>query len=141
MTETDVQADLASWLLACVDEDEQRIQAALARVRGWSKLNLPWLRVKRIEPALRQPDEMLLAVWDPDRLLLECDTRRRIIDTIFAYEATIDSEWGCGHSANEIRRGQCEATPVDEIPALRLLALPMAGREGYRQDLWAPDGR
>lgn len=76
--------DLATWLLACVDEDEQVIRRALARTRRTSRLDLPWWRAKQIEPKLRMAEQMLLAVWDPDRLLAECNTKRRIIDALRA---------------------------------------------------------
>lgn len=75
--------------------------------------------------------------FDPARVLAECEAKRRLIAEILAYEARIDGEWGCCHSAEQIARNECPPTPVDEIPALRLLALPDAGHPDFRPE-WRP---
>jgi hypothetical protein len=137
--EVGVQTDLVAFLLACIEEDERRIQATLARVRGWNRLNLPWLRAKRVDPEARQPEEMLLAEWDPERLLLECDTKRRIIELHwhqeFKHPAPDEQPIGCA---------LCHSTDVDYgggwCQTLRLLTLPYRDRPGY-VEAWAPDGR
>lgn len=61
--------------------------------------------------------------------------RRRLVDEVFQYEATIDGEWGCCHSAESIAAGECQSP--DRIPALRLLALPFDQHPGY-QESWRP---
>lgn len=146
MGEVGVQTGLAEWLGQCIDEDERRIQATLARVRGWNRLNLPWLRAKRVDPEVRQPEEMLLAEWDPDRLLLECDTKRRIIEMHKPTEAFPPGEeltypnaanlcQHCGPGDN----WEAEQEPYGHYPCdhLRLMALPYRERDGYREE-WKP---
>lgn len=74
-----------------------------------------------------------IADWSPARVLADCKAKRAVMDCIFAYEYKIDGEWACCHSAGEIRAGECEATPVDEIEALRALALPYADHPDYQK--------
>lgn len=83
------------------------------------------------------PDAEHIARHDPARVLAEVAAKRRMVDQTFRYEATIDGEWGCCHSADEIARGECPATPVDGIGMLRLLAVVYADHADYRSD-WAP---
>ncbi len=78
-----------------------------------------------------------IAHHDPARVLAEVAAKRQQIDMTFRYEATIDGEWGCCHTAEEIASGRCSATPVDEIVMLRLLALPHVEHPDYREE-WKP---
>lgn len=60
---------------------------------------------------------------DAERAVLRrCAAARELLDEIFNYEARIDGEWGCCHSAEQIRAGQCPETNVDKIPAVRAMA-------------------
>jgi hypothetical protein len=119
-------ATLAEWLLAQLDEDERVARGAVR----WSEGAAEWASVG-------EPDYEHIARHDPARVLAEVAAKRLQIEQTFRYEAKIDGEWGCCHTSGEIRSGACEATPVNEIEMLRLLALPYADRPGYRQD-WAP---
>lgn len=74
---------LADFLLARVAEDEIAVAQA---VRDGD----PW------------------CYSDPARVLAECEAKRRIIATSYSVGAMWDSEWGCGHSAEQIRDGKCE---------------------------------
>lgn len=58
----------------------------------------------------------------PASVLRRCAADRELLDLIFAYEAKTDGEWGCCHSAEEIRAGACPETTVASIPAVRALA-------------------
>lgn len=75
----------------------------------------------------------------PVRVLAEVAAKRAIIATTFQYEAKIDGEWGCCHSADAIARGYCPDTKVDEIDILRRLAAVWSSHPDYRQE-WAPSG-
>lgn len=74
----------------------------------------------------------------PEFVLEDVRAKRRIIDVVFRYEAKIDGEWGCCHSAAQIEAGLCPDIPADEIPILRLLALPFSSRPGYLEE-WRPE--
>lgn len=78
-----------------------------------------------------------IARHDPARVLREVDAKRRLIRTVFVYEAKIDGEWGDCHSADEIEAGLCLETDPDEIEALRLLALSYSDHPDF-QESWRP---
>lgn len=82
-------------------------------------------------------DARHIARHDPARVLAEVAAKRRMVDQTFRYEAKIDGEWGCVHTAEEIAAGRCTETPVDQIKTLRLLALPFADHPEYREE-WKP---
>lgn len=104
--------DLATWLLERIAEDE-----AAARNAGW------WSHVAAVGS--------LAAVGHhgPTRVLAECEAKRRIITEavpdIEQLQTLADGEWGPA--------GEDEPDRL-----LRLLALPYADHDGYRQE-WAPD--
>lgn len=75
-----------------------------------------------------------------DRELRDVDAKRRLIRVVCAYEAKIDGEWGCGCSADAIEAGRCPETDVDDIEALRLLALPYADHDDYQEAWRVPRG-
>lgn len=75
-----------------------------------------------------------VAYWCPQRVLACVAAKRRLIDAILEYEAKIDGEWGCCHSAEQIESGECPEIPPDETEALRILAAPYAGRPGWREE-------
>lgn len=98
------------------------------------------------DPDTRPDKDLPVAQWwqaehaaryDPERVLREIEAKRGVIRRIFQYEATVDSEWGCGHGPDAIRAGLCPETDPDDIEVLRLLALPYAGHPGYRE-AWRP---
>ncbi len=68
------------------------------------------------------------------RVLDECEAKRALMDNVFTLMAKIDGEWGCCHEPDQIRRGECKDTPVDEIRALRILAVPYASHPDYRPE-------
>lgn len=63
------------------------------------------------------------------------DAGRRLMAEILEYESRRDAEFGCCCEAEEIAAGECECVAVDEIPALRALALPFAGHPDF-EDRW-----
>lgn len=135
-------SDLASWLLEQVAEDERVASTAI------EQRNRDIARGAFNPGGEPKPDDRTVMSWDDwrggpgirmgaERLLADCDAKRRIIDLAFKCEAKIDGEWGCCHKPAEIRNGDCPQTPVNEIEMLRVLALPYADRPGYREE-WRP---
>jgi len=70
----------------------------------------------------------------PARVLREVAAKRAILERIFTYEAKIDGEWGCCHSAEDIRTGRCPDTKPDEIEGVRLLAGIWSDHESFRAE-------
>ena len=68
--------------------------------------------------------------WPP-RVLAECDAKRQIIDFAFEDLEIEDGEWGCGHSAAEIRAGKCRTIRPAEAGILQALALPYSDHPDY----------
>lgn len=122
--------DLIAWLRAQLDDDERVARQMTAEPCGFY-----------IEAETADTNIMTVGAhvyrWTPKRVLAEVDAKRRILVEIFGYEAKIDGEWGCCHSAADIGAGKCPEIDINEIAALRILALPYAGRDGYR-DEWRP---
>lgn len=143
--------ELVTWLRAQLDEDERVARAAGEAEAGgpvWRE-GSTWFRdmldpvpsQRRAHPnyipMITEEDVRHIARHDPARVLREVEAKRRLIGKIGDYEAKIDGEWGCCHSAADILAGRCPETKVHEITALTLLALPYADRPGYQEE-WRP---
>lgn len=76
-----------------------------------------------------------IARWDPARVMVEVEAKRRILDRYVELMAEV-AHWRA--------RGDEDAAPVATAWAYEqvvdLLALPYAGRPGYREE-WAPGGQ
>lgn len=143
------EPDLAAWLLEQLAEDERRAHAMAAQYpTPWDVSDRGWMahvvadgphfhEVTRVEQHQVAGSVSWLAdvvehvaTWNPDRVLAECDAKRRII---FEHRELIAGKLGqkpvsiC-HACKE-RRYPCTT--------LRLLALPYADRPGYREE-WRP---
>ena len=121
---------MTEFLLARIAEDEGKIHGDWSDGRGLHIIT----------------EEMF------DRMLAECEAKRRIVAEAFEVAATIDGEWGCCHDADDIRRGYREPTPgwgdeAEPLPEscagpevagkfLQALAAVYAGHEDYRAE-WA----
>ncbi|WP_199562112.1 DUF6221 family protein [Micromonospora deserti] len=128
--------ELVTWLRAQLDDDERIAREAGYRAIAWPA-NGTW-HLEGVEHYVVGEEEAFchphnvehIARHDPARVLAEVDAKRRILD--FLSVAQIDVS----------RPGQPpefvpgEAPPIAH-PVLRLLALPYAGRPGYR-DEWRP---
>lgn len=77
--------------------------------------------------------DWLITAWYEEEGTIAANINRQVLDEIFRYESVIDNEFACCHSANEIRVGQCQATPVNEITALQLWASAYPRRPGYKE--------
>lgn len=144
MGEVGTQTDLAAWLLACLDEDERVARHAIQETTGrWTHRETDWGGGFVVEddcgalilPTGRQGNAQYphIARWDPARVLVECDTKRKLIEE--THKALVDLE---DDIADEYSRDPSRAAS-DRL--LHLLALPYRDRPGYRADEWSPDGR
>lgn len=149
MTATDrtEQADLIGWLRKQIDADEVlarrastvspapwRVDTSVGAVRDahGAQVAGQW----RALPALAgtvAPDHIV--AWDPIRVLVEVEAKRRILDLHHGDFPYDDPEDGPGAYA-WTERCQCchEATPC---PTVRILAEPYAHHPGY-QEAWRP---
>lgn len=79
-----------------------------------------------------QAESPHVARHDPVRVLREVEAKRAIVDEVLKYEATIDGEWGCGHTEEQIAAGGC---PEIQVPAsLRSLAAVWSDHPDYRAE-------
>jgi hypothetical protein len=116
-------SDLITWLRAQLDDDERVARTALDRHPA------PW--VGAFKQVTSEPNGGVIAPvastetrqashhiarWDPARVLAEVDAKRRVLDLR-------DSEYDEHRAALN--------------GAVRLLALPYADRDGYREE-WRP---
>lgn len=123
--------DLVTWLRAQVDDDERvareaggdrwradhdDLTAHILDERGWSVAYQDSLNDQQAEHVAR---------WDPARVLAEVDTKRRILDQCVEM-LRVDSSYG----------GSTDPDVLDPAAwnVLRLLALPYAGRDGWREE-------
>jgi hypothetical protein len=131
-------ADIAAFIRAQLDEDERVARAAEATEMGpWLTLFETALAAEGQSEDVRRAIGQHVARFIPERMLWDIEAKRAILAEVFAYEAKIDGEWGCCHTAEQIAAGKCPEIRPDEIPALRLLALPYAGKPGYQEE-WRP---
>lgn len=125
--------DLIAWLLEQVDKDEHAATAAFSgqvdRENGWG------IDGRAITPHVGVIHEAVqrvhVARWNPARVLVECEAKRRIISDVIpevnGMDDRIEGEWGHGLTG-----------PHEEGKLLlSLLALPYADRPGYREE-WKP---
>lgn len=103
-------SDLVSWLLEQIADDEIRMKLLHAERHG------------------RQPCDCWPTV---ERWLAECEAKRAIIDWLTTKQREMDEAFSFEYGGADMDSG------VDTHEALRLLALPYAGRTGYRED-WRP---
>lgn len=98
--------NICDFLIACIAEDE--------------------LTANTFDKAGNRPASI--------RISIECKAKRLLINSILDYEAGLDGEFGCSHTAEEIKANECRHSPVNEIHALRIMCLPYENRFGYRHE-------
>lgn len=153
--------DLAPWLLEQIDVDERRARMAgnAPSPSDFSDSRGPGMRWRVIAPrdselvyvAGGEPPECVwdisensetwaalgehIALWDPERVLAECAAKRR---RIALHKA--DPNGDCTTCVNPGTREEFSEWWNPETypcPTLRIEALPMADRPGYREQ-WRP---
>lgn len=135
-------ADLAGFLRARLDEDEQAARdAATSTCERWKASG-----GSVVGTTSDHPGEVAIGPWsgelgaagihiarhDPKRVLAEVDTRRRILDRYIS--AVADSVEDADGYYDETRFEDARQL----YPVLRLLALPYAAHPDYRPE-WAPE--
>jgi hypothetical protein len=153
------QTDLATWLLACAQADEDQARAAISGQWDWED---GWGEDgKTVTPHVGMIHEDVqrahVVAWNPARVLAECDTKRRIIelhqaDTRPETEIVTDdaggasavrptgrTEYSC-RTCDQPLEGNQMWWPREGCATLRLQTLPFVDRDGY-VEAWAPDGR
>ncbi|WP_460446238.1 DUF6221 family protein [Angustibacter aerolatus] len=105
--------DLREFLLARIAEDEARARTAA------------------------EDGTTCTGGWPPQRLLVECETRRELLRLDLDQAVCEDADRGCGHSGTDIEQGRCERQSADDRPLLRALALPWSTHPQHR-DAWLP---
>jgi hypothetical protein len=127
-----VAATLAGFLLARIDDDERHAERATPGPwhavpgdgSGWdveehrrdgSRHDVAVDHARPAGGACARPDADHIARWDPDRVLAECEAKRRIIDLQRSDLRDDPEDW-----------------EADEV--LRLLASPYAGHPDYRPE-------
>ncbi|MGY1843008.1 DUF6221 family protein [Modestobacter sp. SYSU DS0875] len=146
--EDDRMTGLCDFLLARIAEDEAAAYAAFQsvgehQVGGWYWSNAgdavfldhtanpvacgPWQQL------MHQPSAHHIVRWDPERVVAECDAKRRVVEGCAAALVVPPLHRKLLASSVNYDRGRREL--ADQ--ALRLLALPYADHPGYRQE-WRP---
>lgn len=129
--------DLVRWLGVQLDEDERIADAARGQGDGrWhhdSSYPNGYVYDEHNQPVVYDestpsPEEAVhIAAHDPARVLREIDAKRKLLTDLLPdlqqADRSIEGEWGSSDDLAE--------------RMLRLLALPYADREGYREE-WAP---
>lgn len=115
--------ELTDFLLARIAEDE-----ALASAVG-------------PEPTVRTSDAAVTAfleVWHPDRVLAECEAKRRIVDWHRLVDGLDDDDNPVRGCPNCIASGAVAPYLIaGPCLTIRLLALPYADHKDYREE-WRP---
>jgi hypothetical protein len=129
-----VQTDLVAFLLACIEEDEQTARDEQERREAWHAELDAMMRRGQVPSLAINEYNNPGAPGDPARVLVECDTKRRIIESYRSAWQPVDETAGPQWKAMV----RAERSVLLEV--LRFMALPYREREGYRSD-WDPDGR
>ena len=130
--------DLASWLLAQIDADEQlarRVEEQVGAARAGEQFpdrpriadyddfpSYPW--------SLEQPELEFLARWHPRTVLANLEATRRIVRFCTQLISITALQDDAVHGPESARAEVARET-------LRLLATPYADRDGYREE-WHP---
>ncbi|WP_150187552.1 DUF6221 family protein [Streptomyces venezuelae] len=118
-------------------------EAAVARKALRMKFDLPsdapWERARLMTERgmYVSPHDRHMGAQSPARTLKRIEAERRLLDEIFAYEAKIDGEWGCGCDAERIAAGLCPDVGEDGIRALRLKVEVFDDHPDF-QESWRP---
>lgn len=134
--------DLAAWLLEQIAADERRARRAQRHGGGsWTTYSKGYIETGQLGLAViaewnRDKEQPIAEAWanhivmfDPVRVLAECDAKRRRI----AHLTDRIEGWKAGRHDSEDR-----ATAIEDlIDALKLETPPYADRDGYRE-AWRP---
>jgi hypothetical protein len=127
-------ADLTEWLLAQISQDSAHA--------FFAQQDEQLLGPLRPEGVSEDDHRVTFAPnWSPARVLLECDAKRQLVELHRlggSYTPGDDPAAGFNYCAT-CGSGEPYEYPTEwPCPTLRLLALPYAGRPGFRPE-WQPD--
>jgi len=126
--------NIIDFIEARIAEDEQIAQAArpgpwidehgtrIGPKIGDGYLMVPESELAPCEDYIPDGDTTHIARHDPERVQSRSAAIRTIIEDRLVLLEQIDNEWGCCHSANQIRRGECKDNPLGSDSAFRALA-------------------
>lgn len=156
--------DLIAFYRARLDEDEQAARWAVRessfRERGlgeeWEvvrtgpemrelviqtrpKAFRPHRVVGGLDPLLDETVAAHIARHDPARVLREVEAKRRILDEHYVAQGTVGGQalMVCTRCSDYIDRGEIFKAEAAPCKTLKLLALPYADVDGYREE-WKP---
>lgn len=141
---------LAEFLLQRIAEDDAVARAATPSEKWWNwdgagdkSATVRAHEGPYIGSRMSNADATLIAVFDPARVLIECDAKRRIVEVVVGswpseyIEQQLLTHRG-PHSLTDPETGKVEMFEEwTTIRLLRLLALPYADHSDYRQE-WRP---
>lgn len=162
--------ELIAWLLEQIAEDERRAKAMAAEYpTPWDIADRGWMarvvadgphfhEVIRVEQQQVSDSVAWLTdviqhieTWNPDRVLAECDAKRKLIEHIVGQKHLVvdgDSWFTCAAATEEHDGGttcrevggnnNCDCGRDERVTAaLRVFTSPYADRPGYREE-WRP---
>ena len=133
---------ITEFLEARIGEDEVAAKVCLepANLVPYSDSRIPAIKPDEwgalVDNYLGGPMGKHCARHDPTRVLAECAAKRKLVQIQFQFAQKVDGEWGCCHSAKEIRRGDCDYLEPGDFPILASLAAVYKDHPDYRQE-WA----
>jgi hypothetical protein len=151
--------DLIAFYRARLDEDEQAASAAtdgvwaiigsdrpypaypgeqVTKGRGWS-ITLKEPAVGDVASELSREDAAHITRHDPARVLAEVEAKRRILDEHYVAQGTVGGQalMVCTRCSDYIERGEIFKAEAAPCKTLKLLALPYADHDDYREE-WKP---
>lgn len=135
--------DLITWLHGQLDEDERvalATQAEHCDVFDGTGIVVMHAATGTRSVTLTSTVATYLARWDPARVLAEIEVKRRILVTLQIMRTPVPTPPGYPAAARAMK---IEVELAEEQAAellLRLLALPYAGRPGWREE-WRAEQR
>ena len=148
-------SDLVEFLTARLDQIELAAKTCSEVYPGpWELSDRGWMaKVSADEPNYRiitqlEQNKSIEGGWlgdylehiafhDPTQVLADVAAKRALIEYAYVAESTLDMEFGCAHTAEQIRRGECHAGQSDQMEIFRILASAYRGHYDY-QEAWAP---
>lgn len=121
--------DLIAFLRAQLDDDERVAREALKRQTSQRRM----IRGQMVDVPNQPMPEWRRSVWPPERVLAEIEAKRRLLEPHAESDFPYDPDGpGPGDYSWTARCNEC----YQDAPCLtvRLLALPYAGRDGWREE-------
>jgi hypothetical protein len=114
-------SDLTGFLLARIAEDEAMARKVQGYCEPHSRIEIHLSRTETLPDGSRSGTHETVTPYDPDRVLAECEAKRRIVEEVLANPL---GKWKAG-----------ERSPwADKM--LGILAAPYADHPDYREE-WA----